>query len=510
MKISFKYTVLFAGLLSGLLAGTGCKKQLDINRSPNAPGVDLGTPKLVFPAAVAGTFARTGGDLAILGAIWGEYATQSALSSQYRQMDAYNLDGSQLNGPYTGMFSSGLKNYQFIIDKAEETGDWNFYLMATVMKAYTAGILVDLYDKIPYTEAFKGADNLTPAFDDGQAIYTDLINSIDEALSKDFDAVSATSPGKFDLIFPPASGNTDIEKEVSWLSGNNIQRWIEFANTLKLKLYLRMVNANPTTAQSGIEQMYTDGATFLTTNAGVAGFQAAVGKQNPMYEQNIQQLNTPDNLRASVTMVSFLRDSVGDPRINYFYGNSDPGAIHQGDFLSTNTAYGSAARLVQRQTDPVIFISAAESYFLQAEARERYFAGAGAKTLYDQGVLTSFSSMGQNGTSFIAPGGVYEYPTAGTLSEKIEAIITQKWIDFGYGVHYIEAFFEKQRTGFPVTSPVYSDHPDYLPGSIVISKNSVLGAGLLPRRLVFPDVEKTRNPNTPATVPITTKVWWAL
>jgi hypothetical protein len=507
MKLSFKNSVLITGVIAGLSFGVGCKKALDINVSPNNPRGDQGTPKLVFPAAVMGTTARVGGDLAILGAIWGQYGTQSALSSQYRQLDSYNVDGSQINGPYTGMFSSGLKNYQFIIDKAKETGDWNFYLMATVMKAYTLGILVDLYDKVPYTEAFQGAANLEPKFDDGQAIYTALIKEIDTALVKDFSATSATSPGKFDLLFP-GTGATDVDMELEWLSSTKINRWKEFANTLKLKFYLRMVNKNAAAAQAGIQKLYTDGAPFLTIDAGITGFTDVAGKDNPMFEQNIRQLNTPDNIRASVTLVSFLQDK-GDSRINYYYGTATPGAIHQGDFLSTNPAYGSATRLVQRPTDPVIFISAAESYLMQAEARERYFAGAGAKALYDQGVTTSFTNMGATGAATLLAG-AYAYPVAGTLAQKIEAISVQKWLSFGYGVHFIEGFFEKQRTGYPATSPVYSTSGSYVPGQFVISNNSVLAAGLLPRRLVFPDVEKNRNSNTPAIVPIQTGVWWAL
>ena len=161
---------------------------------------------------------------------------------------------------------------------------------------------------------------------------------------------------------------------------------------------------------------------------------------------------------------------------------------------------------MQKPTDPVIFISAAESYFLQAEARERYFGGAGAKALYDAGVLAAFSAVGQNGTAFV--NGVYAYPT-GTLDQKIEAISTQKWASFPYGVHFIEGFFEKQRTGYPRTSAVYSTDASYVPGQFVVSKNSVLPSGQLPRRFAFPDVEVSRNKNTPTLVPITTPVWWA-
>lgn len=509
MKMSFKNSVLIAGVVAGML-GTGCKKQLDINRTPNSPGAEQGTPKLVFPAAVMGTAARVGGDLAILGAIWGQYATQSALSSQYRQLDAYNVDGSQLNGPYNGLFSQGLKNYQFIIDQAKASSDWNFLLMATTMKAYTMGILVDLYDKVPYTEALQGAANLNPKFDDGQAIYTALLAELDAALAKDFTASTNTSPGKVDLIFPPASGTSDVDKEISWNSGGNINKWKQFANTLKLKFFLRMVNKNASAAQAGITKLYTDGVTFLNTDAGVSGFTDVAGKDNPMYEQNIRQLNTPDNIRASKTLATFLQDK-GDPRITYYYGSAAPVSIHQGDYLQTDASfnYGNAARLVERATDPVVFLSAAESLLMQAEARERYYAGAGAKAAYDAGVQASFTAMGA-GSAATLLAGPYAYPTAGTLDQKIEAISTQKWISYGAGVHYLEGFFEKQRTGYPKTSPVYSTSPSYVPGQWVISKNSVLSAGQLPRRLVFPDVEKNRNSNTPAIVPIQTGVWWAL
>jgi hypothetical protein len=507
MKISFKNSVLIAGVVAGLSFGAGCKKALDINQSPNLPAAEQGTPKLVFPAAVMGTTARVGGDLAILGVIWGQYSTQSALSSQYRQLDAYNVDGSQINGPYTGMFSSGLKNFQFIIDKSKELEDWNFLLMGTVMKAYTYGLLVDLYDKVPYTEAFGGASNLNPVFDEGKAIYTALLKELDDALAKDFTASTVTSPGKFDLIFPPTSGTTDVEKEISWTANNNIDKWKQFANTLKLKFFLRMVNKDAAAAQAGIQKLYTDNAEFLTVDAGVTGFTNEPGKDNPMYEQNIRQLNTPDNIRASVTLVSFLQ-AKADPRINYYFGTASPGAIHQGDYLSTDPSYGSATRLVQRATDPVVFLSAAESLLMQAEARERYFAGAGAKALYDAGVQASFTAMSA-GSAATLLAGAYAYP-ATTLDAKIEAISTQKWISYGHGLHYIEGFFEKQRTGFPRTSPVYSTAGSYVPGQWVVAKNSVLPAGLMPRRLVFPDVEKNRNSNTPAIVPIQTGVWWAL
>ena len=120
--------------------------------------------------------------------------------------------------------------------------------------------------------------------------------------------------------------------------------------------------------------------------------------------------------------------------------------------------------------------------------------------------------MGQSADaeSFIKPGGAYEYPESTIMSENLEAIIVQKWVSFAYGVHFIEGWFERNRTGFPKTSPVYSSELSYVPGEFVISNNSVLGPGQFPKRLVYPDAERSTNPNTPAEVPITTPVWWGL
>ena len=482
--------VLFA-LVTIVFITTSCKKALDINNDPNNPSLEQGNPKLVFPAAVMATAGRAGGDLAILGGMWSQNFTQSALANQYKDIDSYDVKSTDLNLPYSGLFTGGLKNYQFVINKSAEAKDWNFYLMATVMKAYTTEVLVDLYDKIPYSEALGGATNLNPHFDNGDNIYTSLIAEIDGALGKDFGASTNTAPGNSDLVFK-----------------GDIDKWKRFANTLELKMYLRMINAKAADAQAGVQKLYTNGANFLSTDAGVFGFSDEPGLDNPLYEQNIRQLNLGTNLRASRTFVSWLMAN-NDPRIVSYFGNTNPNSINQGDYLGSDPTYGSAATFVEHPTDPVIFISKAESYFLQSEARERFYSGDNAKALYDNGVLAAFQSVNQNGSQFIGAGKVYEYPAGGSLAQKIEAIVVQKWASFPYGAHFIESFFEKQRTGFPATSPVYSTNAAYIPGQFVISNNSVLSAGKLPRRLAFPDVEVSRNSNTPALVPITEPVWWA-
>lgn len=474
-----------------VISTIGCKKQLDINYSQNNPPYQTGTTQVVLPAAILATMSKVGGDLAILGGLWSEYYTQSVVASQYRSYVQYNIKSPDFNDSYTIMYSTGLKNYQYVIDKSKADQDWNSYLMSTVMMAYTTEVLADLYDKIPYSEALKGVADLNPKFDDGHAIYVDLLNKIDTALSKDFTASTNSQLGSTDLIF-----------------GGDMQKWIAFANTLKLKMYLRMVNKYPDDAKKGILALYNENVQFLTSNAAVTNFTDQDSKRNPMYEQNIKQLNSPDNLRASTTFVSWLKAN-GDPRIESFFGGTNITSVNQGDDNSSSPGASKAPDFVENYNDPVVFISAAESYFMQAEANLRYGVGAPAKESYNMGVEAAFSDLGLDGTSFVAPQGRYAFPVSGSFDDQLDAIITQEWASCAYGCHGIEAFFQKNRTGYPKTSPVYSDNVDYVPGEIVVSKSSVLGPGQLPERLIFPYRAISTNTNAPALVPITTPVWWA-
>lgn len=470
---------------------SSCKKITDINYSPNDPPIEVATPQVLFPSAVQSTAGRVGGEVAIIGNIWSQFTTQAALSNQYKDIDTYGMQRQDRNGNYNGLMAGALTDYKLTIEKAKAGGPIQYYLMATVMKAYTYQVLVDLYDKVPYTEALQGQANLQPKFDDGYDIYKGLLAEIDAAL-----AATATSGA----LTPEATAATDF------VFSGNMDNWRAFANTLKLKMYLRMVNAKPAEAEAGVKKLYADGATFLGVGAGVTSYVNIPDQGNPMYEYNIRRLNSPTNLRASKTFAIWLLAN-SDPRIVPYFGSAAPGSIHQGDFAATTSAqptYGTAASLVQAATDPVWFISKAESYFMQAEANLRYGVGPAAATSYDKGVDAAFAQTG-----VARPAGKYPYP-AGSFDQNLEAIIVQKWASLP-GSHAIEAFFEQERTGYPKISPVTSKDPlynDNYAGQWVYSFGGVTPDKKFPKRMVFPDSERSRNPKTPAEVPIYTPVWW--
>jgi hypothetical protein len=223
--------------------------------------------------------------------------------------------------------------------------------------------------------------------------------------------------------------------------------------------------------------------------------------------------------------MSYLKSSSDDARLLAIYKPGKDGGVDiqfpllQGQYGASSTEIDPDKPSVAKQSplEPVRFISAAESYFMQAEAIERYGVSGNAKALYDMGVTAAFGQFAFDeelyegiefdAEPFLEIGGAYEYPSAGSLEEKIEAIIMQKWVSC-VGSHALEAFFETNRTGYPKVSSVPGNDEDYAAGQLTYSLEGVT-SGLFPKRLVFPDVEINRNPNTPAKVAVTEKVWWA-
>ena len=112
--------------------------------------------------------------------------------------------------------------------------------MTTVIQSYTFQILADLYDQIPFSEALKGDEGIiTPVYEHGQNVYDSLIARIDFALSSDYENDDLEKVGAEDILFE-----------------GKIDKWIEFANTLKLKIYLRQLYTRPDVARQGIESLY--------------------------------------------------------------------------------------------------------------------------------------------------------------------------------------------------------------------------------------------------------------
>lgn len=478
-----RYKNKWLAVLFAVLTFSACSEDFfDINTDPNNP--ETVTPRLVLPSAIAGSAYVIGGYYQHLGGVWSQHYTQSTGASQWVELEEFSLTEGSFDTQFQSLYADALEDYEYIRTESEKTQDWSFYLISTLMQAYTFHVLADLYEDIPFSEALKGVNVLTPKWESGPVVYDSILNRINTALSHDFTGSNVSDVGYADIVFGGVPGD---ETEPS----AQIADWVKFANTLKLKMYLRYVNVDPEKYRNEIQALLTEN-NFLDKDAQMIAFKNEEDNRNPFYETFMDRLS--GNVVASSTLLDTLAGA-GDPRMNAIFSPPENGGslvgIPQGFYRESQTQYASYKDLSLpnfNPTAPVYFFSLPEVYFLISEAQLRYGTEALAIQYYQMGIDASFTLYGLTPNPvFYQAGGAYEY-------KGLESIITQKWIAAA-NVRAIESFFDKNRTGYP--------------NFFTVTPVSTIG-NQFPQRLLYPDSERKANPNTPPLKRINEKVWWAL
>ncbi|MBN1598809.1 MAG: SusD/RagB family nutrient-binding outer membrane lipoprotein [Bacteroidales bacterium] len=461
---------------------SGCESWLDVNQDPTRP-TDVSLPLALSPGISSSAYVF-GGWWQILGGIWAQHWTQSTGASQYRNMEDYQMTPSDFDWQWSEIFAGGLNDLEKVRNEAMEQEDWNYYLIATAVQSWTWAMLVDCFDQLPFSEALQAdLGILNPHYDNGQDIYDELIDRIDFALEQDLSAVTSTAPGADALLF------------------TSMDDWVAFANTVKLRMYLRQVYARPSVAEDGITEMINDEVDFLISDdAAMTQFIDQQDRRNPVYETGIDRLS--GNISASGSVVNFLIDNA-DARVDVLYNRpvDDPSAhnaLTQGDYRAdepTNISGLSTPALTA--TDPVFFFSVEQVNFMLAEVYARWpsLGNAGDDKLYYDAAVTANlerHGLGAQVDAYIGVGGLYEYNSAGSLEEKLEQIIVQKWISM-VNTQGVEAWLEFNRTHYPNLAP---------------SVSSILPAGEMPKRFLWSSDERGKNENVPPLPDVNDKVWW--
>lgn len=486
MKKIFKISVLSIALLSV----ASCDNMLDINKNPNYP--TMSSADLSLSSSEVFIASAIGGDLQLLGGIWSQHYAQHTGSNQYTGIDSYNIPNSSsyVTRTWSLFYSGALPDIETAISESAKNKEWSLWFMSQTLKAFSYHILVDFYGEVPFSEATKGV-SVNPKYDTGKDVNAGIIAILDLALSKKADAIEANG------YLPDSRLKSDL------LLDCDIDTWIKFAKTLKLKILLRDYSANKT----AINALIAEGG-LLDSDVSFAKFEDKENNSNPLYENDRRKLNTPNNLRASSSMVKYLA-STSDPRLAAFYEKNGAGAyvgLPQGGYTLGTSWTSKTSRAVLAATDPVYLMSAAESYFLQAECLVLDNKLTDAKAKYDLGVKAAFERWGFDATTFLATGGAYVFNET-SQTTALQSIWRQKWIAAVRSQAW-DSFFEINRTGYPVYGTKTSETAGYVVGELAPAINSVLPAGEYPRRLVYPKTSVDYNPNAPVTVPLQTKMWW--
>lgn len=435
-----------------------CSDYLDVNQDPNNPQIDQVNPEIVFPGAqlsTARTYLTTMNQLGNLMAVnWGGNVVQ--FQTPFNNEFNYNITSTFYTGIWDNLYLR-TANFTNIINYDDDNYD-NHKAASYILRAFYTQYLVDLYGDIPYSERHQLGNNLFPKYDDDQAVYRALIAELDTAI---------------DLI-ENASNEHPLASDIMF--GGDMSQWTKFANTIKLRILMREAVKAETDAASQTyltEQFAALDLNFVDADVTMnPGYLNQDDKQNPFYAAfgflpNGDPTNNNQAIVATKHAIQFLDGTltgVADGRLGRIYRLSSSGnyyGVEQGALLASLPSGQTLSRLgeglkvdspsdASASSDSYI-MTLAESLFLQAEAVQRGYISVGnAKDLFQDGIRASFALLGASDVEnyIVNSDNVAQIGWDGTAN-KIEAIMTQKWIALN-GFNGIESWIEITRTGFPV------------------------------------------------------------
>ena len=488
MKTIFKIISIFTILLSI----SSCSDYLDVNDSIDNPNLDQLTPNELIVGAQtlnAQTFTNRLNRFGNwMGVAWsGNYLAFN---------DAYGLESRyQFSSTFYDDVWDDIYRYSYnfsIIENYNDGKNWNNHKAASkVLKAFYLQYIVDLYGNAPYSEAFNGTDVLFPKYDDALDIYKNLIQLTDEAV---------------DLINNNADAEDFTLTDITF--GGDMAKWEAFANTVKLRLLVRLILKAETDATllSYVDTEFEklNGAEFLTEDVTInPGYSNSDDRQNPFWEvYGFTPANIPTGQGRQTGPSKFafdLLDNSNDPRLNRLW---KPNTANSNTFDGTpQNGVGNSASIgdgILKGADADLPIMlAAESYFLQAEAVQRGYltSASSAASLFNSGIEASFD--------YLEAGDPSTYILTTNLDEDLgfnggnplKAIITQKWIALT-SISGAELWIEYNRTGFPSNLPLPQGSSD--PN--------------IPVRLLYPASEFSGNSdnvtNQSRSDAFTSKIFW--
>ncbi len=528
--ISIGFVVLF------LFAG--CTKNFEeINTDPNSP------------SEIPPQYLLTSAQKVLMWALWDEWwnGRFGCLYSQYFSQTSYTdesrykyRDGVNNNYwiyfyagrdviPDGTMNGGGMEDLEAIIrlntdpetaGKAAVSGDNNNQIgVAKILKAWMFQIMTDVWGDIPYTQALQGAEYPMPAYDQQMNIYPNLIVQLDEAI------------GMIDITKTGVAGDQ--------IYGGDMQKWIKFAYSLKLRIALRMAGKNEVESKTVIANSYTHAFADVSDNAQFP-FLGGVPNNNPLNENQ----KTRQDFACSKTLINLMNGFI-DPRLPFFANKpvDDP----EGPFIGfpygmtqdeatplATPGFSMPGNCVYAPQSPGMLMNYDEVCFIIAEAANNGWISEDAGTWYENGIKASM--MMWNGikdnvmTDFFRiddAGGSRTWPESITEIQMNDYLLQSdvKW-DAGNADYLLAAqkyialypqglqgWFEYNRTGMPAL---------FLPGEYDAEYDYTFTpledvGGQIPLRMEYPSEEQTLNgASYDAAVGIqgadlqSTRLWWQI
>lgn len=385
--------------------------------------------------------------------------------------------------------------------------------LADVLKVAALQRVTDTYGPIPYTKLATGS--LEIAYDSQETVYKEMFKELGEAI-------------EILTNFWQANGSATILADYDNVFYGNVQSWLQFANTLRLRMAMHVVYADEALAQEQAVAAMSNAAGLLTSNAYLHPGTGAW--QYPLY--TIQYDFNEGDSYIGATIESIM-NGYEDPRRNAFFMTASDGAFHgvRGGITDGSNYKNKASRIACSKDSPLMWMSGAESWFLLAEYYLRFGTESQAREAYEAGITQSFTATGATGAAaYIADAtrtpAAYE-DAVSSHSYSGHSDVTVAWTGVsGFESHLEQIITQKYIAGFPEGQEAWTEfrrtgYPRVIPFEVNRSGGAI-DTDLQIRRLPYPSTEyRTNNENvTSATAILTeessnnggdnagTRVWW--
>ena len=487
---------------AGLMMFSSCN--LDINEDPNYPSNSDVSADLVFPAIENAIATAVGDQMFNYAGFFAQYWDQMPTANQYNTIAELDLDeGSDLfTRCYRNLYAQALEDIEDVLSKTSNTSD---IFACKVLRAQAFQYLVDNMDQCPYTEALQGSSNAMPAWDEGKTVYEGVLSEIDAAeLAMTGEPMTVTDP----------------------MLNKSINQWRGYANALRLRMYMRLIDGGFNEYQSKAQALVNAG-NFFAGDVAWDVYSDAQGQRNPwgaiFYEGTLAGTK---NLCAAYPLVTYMQVTA-DPRIAYAleksakysdYVGQMPGCkTKMGDWLGIGSAYNddyvSNINRVPSKAMPIYLFTQSELQFLIAEVQKRFNSNdAAAKAAYEAAVTADFASRGIEGAAAFLSAQRTNWNAQASDNAKLKLLYMQKWVAFFYRNH-MEAWSEARRTDVPELSnataeAIFKDATVYTAGDFIVPGVNAIIAGGLAKRVPYPSAARRYNKNTPAVKLLSDRVFW--
>ncbi|MDR9373762.1 MAG: SusD/RagB family nutrient-binding outer membrane lipoprotein [Schleiferiaceae bacterium] len=397
-------------ILIGAITFASCEDLTDLNENPKDPAtVPAGNLLANAQVELVDYLSSTNVNVNTF-RLWSQQWSQTT----YVDESNYELVERDVNGTlFNTMYAQVLRDLQEAEKAIANDGALSDAsrkrqnAILEVMRVYAYSVLVDAFGDVPYEQALQGTDNATPAYDDDEAIYTDLVSRLTAAMGN-LDG-GASGFGGNDLIY-----------------GGNTAMWKKLAASLKLRLAIRMADALPAAAQAAAEEAAPDVFASSAEDATLA-YQSAPPNTNPLWEDLVQSGRT--DFIASATLGD-LANQLNDPRRGQFFRNLDSTGAIIGAPHGQPSAYPAHSQPSDMLEDPTlrgVLMSHTEVSFLLADAAARGFNVPGtAADHYEAGIRSSIDFWG--GTTAEADAFLAQTDVQWDAAKWKELIGTQKYL----------------------------------------------------------------------------------